>query len=191
MILGAVLVAAALLLFLLNLREDSQAGRSAEDLLSLVKENIESSETGDGGYPDPYDPDMTETEISGYSFIGYLSVPALGLELPVLSEWDYPRLRIAPCRYSGSLKTDDLVIAAHNYSRHFGRLSRLSSGDTVFFMDMDGIQTAYEVKKVEILPPTAVEEMSAGDYDLTLFTCTYGGKSRVTVRCDRKSKTPM
>ena len=33
---------------------------------------------------------------------------------------------------------------------------------------------------------TAVEEMTAGEYDLTLFTCTYGGQSRVTVRCDRE-----
>lgn len=26
--------------------------------------------------------------------------------------------------------------------------------------------------------------MTSGDYPLTLFTCTYGGKSRITVRCD-------
>jgi len=38
---------------------------------------------------------------------------------------------------------------------------------------------------VETLQPTAVEEMCSGDWDLTLFTCTLGGKFRVTVRCDR------
>ena len=31
--------------------------------------------------------------------------------------------------------------------------------------------------------PTSVQEMTDGDWDLTLFTCTVGGKSRVTVRC--------
>ena len=106
-------------------------------------------------------------------------------ELPVMAEWDDTRLKLAPCRYSGSTKTDDLVIAAHNYARHFGGLQTLQPGDAVWFTDMDGVVTAYEVAAVEVLQPTAVEEMTAGEYDLTLFTCTYGGRSRVTVRCDR------
>lgn len=125
-------------------------------------------------------------EIDGYGYVGYLTIPALGLELPVMAEWDYARLRLAPCRYSGSTKTGDLVIAAHNYARHFGSLQTLLAGDEVRFTDMDGVVTVYEVAAVEILQPTAVEEMTAGEYDLTLFTCTYGGQSRVTVRCDRR-----
>ena len=32
---------------------------------------------------------------------------------------------------------------------------------------------------------TAVEEMEAGEWDLTLFTCTPDSRSRVTVRCVR------
>ena len=39
--------------------------------------------------------------------------------------------------------------------------------------------------RVETLPETAVEEMRAGEWDLTLFTCTYDGRARVTVRCIR------
>ena len=39
--------------------------------------------------------------------------------------------------------------------------------------------------KRETLPETAVEEMRAGEWDLTLFTCTYDGRARVTVRCIR------
>lgn len=39
------------------------------------------------------------------------------------------------------------------------------------------------VAEVEILKPTDVEQMIAGDWQLTLFTCTVGGTSRVTVRC--------
>lgn len=38
---------------------------------------------------------------------------------------------------------------------------------------------------METLPETAVEEMRAGEWDLTLFTCTYDGRARVTVRCIR------
>jgi sortase A len=49
---------------------------------------------------------------------------------------------------------------------------------------MDGNTTAYEVVGKDVLDPTAVEVMTSGEYDLTLFTCTYGGASRVTVYCD-------
>ena len=53
---------------------------------------------------------------------------------------------------------------------------------------MDGNTFYYEVMYVEILDNNAVEEMSAGQWDLTLFTCTYGGATRITVRCMEKAK---
>ena len=128
---------------------------------------------------------MTEVEIDGHRYIGYLTLPGLELELPVMADWNYPQLRIAPCRYTGSVRGEDLVLMAHNYARHFGGLSELSEGDSVIFTDMDGHVTLYEVIARDILAPTAVAEMTSGDFDLTLFTCTYGGKSRVTVYCDK------
>lgn len=192
MVLGAVLVLAALSLFLWNQRENNEAGTSAEKILPQVIEQLETPGAGqeveEPSYPDPYDPTMTEVEIDGYAYVGVLSIPALELELPVMSEWDYTRLKIAPCRYAGSTKTDDLVICAHNYTRHFGPIRNLTPGDTVTFTDMDGVVWQYEVVAVDILVPTDVEDMTAGGYDLTLFTCTYGGASRVTVRCERAAE---
>lgn len=140
-----------------------------------------------GLYVDPYDGELTVVTINGNDYVGYISVPKLSIELPVLSEWSYPKLRNAPCRYSGSTKTDDLVILAHNYARHFGKLKELKPGDEVIFTDMNGIATEYLVVELETLSPYDVSEMTSGEYDLTLFTCTYGGRSRVTVRCDRKN----
>jgi sortase A len=61
----------------------------------------------------------------------------------------------------------------------------MNVGDTVYFTDMDDKVYTYEVAETETLAPTAIEEMTTSGYDLTLFTCTYGGKSRVTVRCKR------
>lgn len=204
MVLGAVLVWTALSLFVWNQWEDRRAGKSADEILSRVMgiiENMESvgnaesagnknaeSAGNDSGYPNPYDAEMTEAEIDGYYYIGCISIPVLDLELPVMSSWSYPQLRIAPCRYSGSVKTDDLVIAAHNYARHFGNIKNLSVGDAVYFTDMDGAVWAYAVEEIDILSPTAVEEMTDGGWDLTLFTCTYGGQSRVTVRCEKSNE---
>lgn len=186
MILGTALVLAALSLFLWNRWDDRQAGVSVEKILPQVEEAMEAGAQEESTViPDPYSTEMTEAEIDGYLYVGYIAIPALGLELPVMSDWSYPQLRISPCRYFGSTKSDDLVIAAHNYARHFGNIKNLEPGDEVYFTDMDQVVSVYEVAEVDILSPTAVEEMTAGDYALTLFTCTYGGKSRVTVRCDR------
>ncbi|MDO5324396.1 MAG: sortase [Clostridia bacterium] len=127
--------------------------------------------------------EMPTIEIDGNAYIGVLDIPSKGLSLPVMSQWSYSRLRIAPCRYSGSVYSGDIVIAGHNYARHFSPIKSLQAGDAVDFTDADGNVFHYEVAAVEILKSTAVEEMQAGDWDLTLFTCTYGGKSRCALRC--------
>ena len=180
--LGVVLILSALLLFLYNEFEDRRAGQQAESLMdeihSAMADVTESQET--------LPAEMPVVEIDGYEYIGYLSIPALELELPVMAEWDYSRLKIAPCRHFGSSRTDDLVIAAHNYKTHFGSLSKLESGAEVIFTDMDGIENRYElVRDPETLAPDAVDAVQNSGYDLVLYTCTPGGATRVVAFCDR------
>ena len=107
----------------------------------------------------------------------------------MIGQWSYPRLKIAPCRYSGSVYRDDLIVAAHNYFTHFGRLRELRLGERILFTDMEENTVTYEVSCLETLMPTETEQMESGDWDLTLFTCTLGGQSRVTVRCVRIDPT--
>lgn len=129
--------------------------------------------------------DLPVKEIDGIGYVGIVRIPALELELPVISEWSYPHLRIAPCRYEGTPYLDHLVIAGHNYDSHFGSLKTLCPGDTVTFTDMDGNEFRYEIVVMETLLPTDVEEMTSDEYDLTLFTCTVSWAERITVRCER------
>ncbi len=197
MCLGTVLLVMALSLFLYNKAQARQAQESTDLLLPQLLAEIREAETGKAwddevlipGTPlefvDPALLEMKEVEIVGNKYVGYVSIPDLYLELPVMSGWDYYKLKTAPCRYSGNLLTDDLVIMAHNFPHHFGRLEELTLGAMVSFTDAEGDVTRYEVVAIEVLAPTAVEDMTAGAFDLTLFTCTYGGRSRVTVRCDR------
>ena len=51
---------------------------------------------------------------------------------------------------------------------------------------MDGIENKYEVILIDTLAPDEVEAVQNSGYDLVLYTCTYGGKTRVTVFCDRQ-----
>lgn len=110
------------------------------------------------------------------------------MELPVMSEWSYPRLKVAPCRYQGSAYTNDLIIAGHNYRKHFSPLKTLEPGARIVFTDVAGNQFYYIADSVEILKKTEVEQMEAGEWDLTLFTCTYGGQTRFTLRCLREEE---
>ena len=198
MVLGTLMLVTALALFLYNQLEATQAQKAADTVIPQLVDQIQQNE--DKPEPLPIVPvahpdmehqleilsdAMKEAEIDGHTYIGYLSIPVLELELPIMADWDYPSLRIAPCRYTGTIKGDNLVLMAHNYARHFGKISTLTVGDEVLFTDVDGNTTRYQVVADDILEPQAIEEMTAGLYDLTLFTCTYGGKTRVTVYCDR------
>lgn len=186
---GAVLILSALSLFIYNRNEDSQAGQNAEALLSDVQSHIAASTASaapeDTLPAETLPPEMPVLEIDGYGYVGYLSIPDLELELPVMAEWDYERLKLAPCRQHGSSRTDDLVIAAHNYSTHFGRLSTLEQGAVVEFTDMDGVKNTYTVDKTEILAPTDVDAVLNSRHDLVLYTCTPGGQTRVGTFCTR------
>ena len=128
--------------------------------------------------------EMLATHVDGYDCIGVLSIPVLELELPVLTDWSYAKLKIAPCHYFGSYYEKDFVIAAHNYQSHFGRLSELQPKDLILFTDISGTVYCYEVVLLETLPANATEEMITSGFDLSLYTCTPGGASRVTVRCN-------
>ena len=127
---------------------------------------------------------MATVKVDGYDCIGILSVPVLNLELPVLTDWSYAKLKRAPCHYYGTYYETDFVIAAHNYESHFGRLPELLAGDIVIFTDVNGVVYYYEVVLLETLPKDATKEMITSGFDLSLYTCTPGGANRVTVRCN-------
>ena len=208
---GAVLLLSALLLFCRSRSEDRRAGRQAGALLKEIEvaiaeasaaQSLRPAEAGlAAGSPhstvqaasaDADDPHSGEAGsaaplLDNTAYAGFLEIPALALTLPVLSDWDYARLQIAPCRQFGSSATDDLVIAAHNYQSHFGRLKELSAGELLSFTDMAGLCSTYAVQDVRTLLPTEVSAVQDSGCDLVLYTCTYGGKSRVAVFCSRVS----
>lgn len=195
--LGLLLLLAALLLTAYNLWRDAMASTSVDFVLEHLTPALSSRQAALPALPSGEDleeafiPDyvlnpemaMPEENIDGRSYIGVLDIPALELSLPIISEWSYDALQIAPCRYSGSAYLDNLVIAGHNYRSHFASLPQLQPGDT--FTDMDGNVFSYAVSSLETLSPYAISDMTSGDWDLTLFTCTVGGQSRLAIRCDQ------
>ena len=182
-LLGVVLLLAAGGLYAYNRYEDAHAGAEAQTVVADLQQKVETPEPeAESG---PLDPELPVVEIDGNEYVGEISIPAIGIDLPVMSEWSYPKLKISPCRQFGSSRTDDLVIAAHNYESHFGKIGTLALGDEVRFTDMDGIENHYTVSAIEVHDPTDVEAVEHSGHDLVLYTCTYGGKTRIVVFCDR------
>ena len=180
-LLGALCILSAIGFITYNRWEDKKAEDISKNLLKDVQCVINED------YSDPLLPNNTKmatVEVDGYDCIGILSVPVLDLELPVLTDWSYAKLKKAPCHYYGSYYEKDFVIAAHNYKSHFGRLSKLQAGDIVVFTDVSGTAHYYEVVILETLPKNATKEMITSGFDLSLYTCTPGGSNRVTVRCN-------
>lgn len=194
MVLGLVFLLGAVGLFVFNQQEGERAASASADLLPKISAAIqENSQTErpvvsqQAQIPvtaEPERPVMKSVEIDGHEYIGYLTIPKLGLELPVMSDWSMENLKIAPCRYFGTTMEENMVLVAHNYKKHFGPIRRLKNGDEVLFVDMENNATVYQVVAVDVVAPTAVEEVTAGAYDLALVTCTYGGKTRLVVYCD-------
>lgn len=180
---GVVLAAGAVGISAYNIWDSSRAAKTVEASLEAYEEQLTAA--GQESKPLPVDENskMTYVEADGLCWIGELEIPSLQLTLPVAESWSYPALKKTPCRYVGNAEEHSLIIAAHNYKRHFGNIGLLPEGAQVTFTDVSGDVYEYEVKKVETLNPYAVDEMLSGDWDLTLFTCTYGGRQRVTVRC--------
>ena len=196
---GLLLLAATLLLVGYNLYDEYRAGQTANHVLEALQQQMpepisddlrttENSILEQTELPDYIlnpDMEMPTQEMEGNDYIGVLEISSLELSLPVMNEWSYPRLKLAPCRYSGSAYTGNLVIAAHNYRTHFGPIKNLTVGAQVTFTDVKGRRFSYEVSAVETIEATSVEDAVSNAWDLTLITCTPGGQARVAVRCLR------
>jgi len=183
---GLVLMMVGLLWYAAAAQESALAAQAVQAVVPQLQQMITVlPETEKEPDPVPEQKQMTERVVAGRGYVGVLELPALSLKLPVLSSWSAENGKVAPCRYSGSVYQGDLIICAHNYSSHFGNLDRLETGDSVTFTDMDGNLYSYRVAQSQVLEGTDVDVIRDGDWDLTLFTCTPGGKNRYCLRCTR------
>ena len=198
-VLGTVLVLAALGVTCLNLWQEECAGVHADQAMEQLLEQMpQETVPATPDMPvlnpelptasqDPTYQAMPEVIIDGIPYIGYLNIPALKLELPVIGESSEENLEIAPCLFYGTVYNKNFVIGGHRYRRHFRKLSTLGYGERLSFTDMEGNVYIYEVAECEVVEPYEAEYLCSGDWDLSLYTCTPGGMTRVVLRCLRVS----
>lgn len=188
---GVLMIAACAALIWWDHHQGSKAMESADKLEKQVesvieqRENEQSRRSENDSTPavEFIKKHMPVVEVDGNDCIGYLTIPAVDLRMPVMNTYSEYKLNVAPCRYYGSLETDNIVIAGHNFYGGFEKLKQLSKKDTVLFTNMNGETYTYRVEDTEMLKPAQVTDMVESNYELSLYTCNYSGSERFTVRC--------
>lgn len=180
-VMGIIFLVGAAGLTLWNFNTDQAAAEESRSLLTELAEAIPEVEAQPVF---PMENGMPVVEVEGQNYMGAINFPDLDRELPVLASYELEKLKTAPAVYHGTPQTGDLVICAHNYRSHFGSLQRLPIGAQVLLKAVDGNLYEYQVAATEVVSPFAVADVTSGEWDLTLFTCTLGGRTRYVVRCD-------
>ena len=191
--LGVVMLFEAVLLFRSYQRKEESAGRASQSVLEVFYAQPQStgseSEQAQQQEIELYQPEFealpTEMEtvvIDGLEILGVIRVPSCGIELPVISSWDYTLLDAAPCRYTGDLYTGDLVVMGHNYTTHFRPLKQVQVGETVEFEDVNGKIWRFRVDAIDSVHRDNVQALPS-DHELILFTCETNRVNRFVARC--------
>lgn len=180
-ILGILCILLSITLYIKNKYQELDTGKKSKEMLDIIETKINVSDKEEI---------KSNTEdlvlnISGYDYIGVISIPSLNIKLPIMRETDYDRLAISPCKYYGNINTNDLVLCAHDYVNQFGKISNLKENDIIIITDVLGNNYVYKVVLTEELNPTDITNMIESPFDLTLYTCSYGALKRITIRCNR------
>ena len=142
----------------------------------------------------------TTLDVTGTGIMGYITIPRIGVELPIYHGTSDAVLQVAAGHLEGTSlpvggESTHAVISAHRglpSAKLFTNLDQLEVGDTFTITVLDRVLT-YEVDKISIVLPTETDELKIAegkDY-VTLMTCTpYGiNTHRLLVR-GRRVETP-
>ncbi len=155
------------------------------------------AETPDAFYRPEEVSGYTDTlDVSGTGIMGYITIPKIGVELPVYHGTSDGVLQVAAGHLEGSSLPvggagTHAVISAHRglpSAKLFTNLDELEVGDTFTITVLDRVLT-YEVDQISIVLPTEtdlLQPVDGKDY-VTLMTCTpYGiNTHRLLVRGKR------
>lgn len=186
MIISALLLVMSGILLFYNSSENNRVEegnlKSVTELEKIFDQELTKKRKNDDYIPES----RISININGQNYIGIIYVPTLNnLALPVIETCTESNLKVSVCKYSGSIQEGNFVIAGHNYKSSFGKLSKLSIGNIIYFKDANGAVYKYTCKIIETLSPNAVDEMTTGNWDMTLFTCTYNNAKRLAYRFEQ------
>lgn len=128
-----------------------------------------------------------------YEYIGYVNIPKIKVNYPILSTTTVPLLKVSICKFHGPNPNEvgNFCIAGHNYrnKRFFSKVPTLEVGDIVEITDLSKRTIQYEVYDIHTVIPddnSDTTQKTNGRKEVTLITCTDDSKQRVIVKCKEK-----
>lgn len=124
-----------------------------------------------------------------YTTEAILKIPKINIEYPVLSATSDALLFVSLNKYWGPQPNEvgNYCIVGHYYEngKMFGKLHKLKNGDKAELTDLSGNTLKYQVYNKYVVEPTdtrCTSQLTYGRKELTLITCTNGGKQRLVVK---------
>ena len=124
-----------------------------------------------------------------YTTEAILKIPKINIEYPVLSATSDALLFVSLNKYWGPQPNEvgNYCIVGHYYEngKMFGKLHKLKNGDKAELTDLSGNTLTYQVYNKYVVEPTdtrCTSQLTNGRKELTLITCTNGGKQRLVVK---------
>ena len=129
-----------------------------------------------------------------YGSIGFVRIPKIGVDYPILEDSTDELLKVSVCKFHGCNPNEvgNLCIVGHNYrnSKFFSKVLTLEIGDVVEIEDLSKRTLQYEIYDIHTVDPSDRKDTTQytnGKKEVTLITCTNDSKQRYIVKCVDKS----
>ena len=126
---------------------------------------------------------MASMEIDGVNVIGVLSFTGYGRTLPLAGSWDTGLVSSMPCRFTGSIYDESLIIGAVDGENQLPFAARMEVGDQIVLTDMEGGRYTYRVSAIHHARSATLEKLQEGDYPLTIFVKDSNTSEYLLIRC--------
>lgn len=130
-----------------------------------------------------------------YSAVAVIDIPSINVTYPVIYSNDTSSktvedlLKISVVKYWGpeANQPGNFCIVGHNYhnSRFFSKAANLENGDSIYITDTNNKTLEYKVYANYVVEPDNLKvtsQLTNGQTDITLITCTMTGKQRTIIK---------
>lgn len=138
-----------------------------------------------------------QTTNDGYQYatVATINIPKINVNYPILdgttdsTEETESLLKISPTKFWGPEPNEvgNFCIVGHNYrnTKFFSKVPTLENGDIIEITDMEGKTIQYKIYDKYQVDPTdlsCTSQLTNGNKEITLITCTDDSKQRVIVK---------
>ena len=164
---GIVLILSAVGLLVFSKISISRAQDNAQKIVSEMYSLM--PEVTDGAPDERANPSMPMLQLDGKNFVGIIEVPQFGTRLPIYGKWERSQVTKYPCRYTGSVYSDVLVIGGSDNEGQLDFVKEISNDDSVYITDTTGIRYKYTVYDINRTKDVSAEYLTKSDARLVLF----------------------